>query len=239
MKKAGIIFILILCCTTKALAYNAAPENDEMVDLAALALESALTVDKWQVTIKEQIDHNGIQYKIKQLKNSYLVTTSEDENVIKYSFSDAHNSGEVNESYKVIIPKNKAYQAEIVGILSGKVWNNSISKIYQQKVNSMTEQFFTQSAKKFACLTTESNDTISSDYFFNKVKQKLNLQHISTQYDSIQNSMHEKIIYGYTSLWNQQITIMDKPMNVQLAVRADKNESTKFTIGTPILITEY
>ncbi|WP_099159408.1 YwmB family TATA-box binding protein [Virgibacillus ndiopensis] len=236
MKKTGLIFILLLLFTTRALAHT---NHDEMIDLATLVEESNLTIDEWQVTIKEQIDRNGIQYKIKQLRNSYLVSTSEDENVIKYSFSDVHKTSEVNETYKVIIPKNKSYKAEIIGVLSGEVWSNSIKKNYQKKLSLMLEQFFTQSAKKFACLTTISNDTISSDYFLNELKQKLNLQHISTQYDSIQNSMHEKIIYGYTPLWKQQITVMDKPMNVQLAVRAGKNESTKFTIGTPILITEY
>lgn len=239
MKKMGLILILLLAVIVKATVGFSAPANDEIVDLATVAMENNLTIDKWQVTIKEQTNRNKAHDLVEKLKNSYLASATDDENIIKYSFSDVHKAGDIVESYMVIIPKNTKYESEIIAEIHGDVWDKSMEQQYDSTINLLPDYLFAKKAKRFSCLTAHSDGIMNSDGFFKVFNEKLDVQHISTQTDSIKKSTIEKNMYGYTPLWDQKITVMDKEVNVQVAMRERKNGDTKFTIGTPIVITEY
>ncbi|WP_164667589.1 YwmB family TATA-box binding protein [Virgibacillus doumboii] len=233
-----ILIIIILTATSTAAGIT---KNEEMTDLAAMVTEHNLAIDGWQVTIKEQMTAE----KVKQLmdilreKNSHLVSSTEDENTIKYSFSYAHKTNDMSENYNVVIPKNKAYDAQFIAVMKGNSWNDSIEKTYFTRLNSIKSAFFGENSTKFACLTTTLSDKIKSVYFFNRVKELLNLKNIRSQNDTLKQSMIKEIKYGYTPMWNQKLKIGDKPMNFQMAIKKSQSGNTKLTIGTPILITEY
>ncbi|MGY0691234.1 YwmB family TATA-box binding protein [Virgibacillus sp. FSP13] len=239
MKKIVLMVVLLLILFTKTVVGYTASVTDEMIDLASAVIESEIGIDNWQVTIKEQISHEKANNVANKLKNGYLVSTAEDENIIKYSFSDVHKSDDLDESFKVVIPKNTNYQAEVITVIRGDFWNESVEQAYISTKNALPDYLFSKDAERFACLTTDSSGTIDSDYFLNEFSEKLNVQQKLTQTDKIKNTSVGKILYGYTPLWDQKITIMDKSMNVQIAINESKDEGTKFTIGTPILITEY
>ncbi|ASK62093.1 hypothetical protein CFK37_07915 [Virgibacillus phasianinus] len=239
MKKIAIILILILFMTNHVSAHNKPLSQGEMIQLANLTASSKLTIDHWQVTLKENIPKARLQDYINEWKNSYLDTYSEDENVIKYTFRNVHKNENLVESYIVIIPKNSSYQSELIAVVSGQDWNTTTKHKYQELQKSIIRHYFSENATKFACLTTASDDTIKGVYLINSVKEKLQLQQITTQTDNVEKSMHKKIIYGYTPLWTQNFNILDKPVNVNIAITNTTNGETKLTIGTPILITEY
>lgn len=239
MKKTGLFLLLLLALLTKTVFGYTTTADDEIVDLASVVLENNLAVEDWQVTIKEQVTRAKADKLVQQLKNSYLASTTNDVNVIKYSFSDAQKQKSVVESFKVIVPKNANYKAEVIAVIRGDYWDQSIKQAYYSTINALPESLFTKQAKEFACLTTESNGTISSDDFLKAFMNELKVKQILTQTDNINHSTVGKIIYGYTPLWNQEISIMDKTMNIQLAMNENENGDTTFTIGTPILITEY
>ncbi|WP_106496063.1 YwmB family TATA-box binding protein [Lentibacillus sp. Marseille-P4043] len=239
MKKIVLIVVLLLILFTKSVVGYSASVTDEMIDLASAVTESELAIDNWQVTIKEQISHEKAYDVTNKLKNGYLVSTAEDENIIKYSFSDVHKSDDLDESFKVVIPKNTNYQAEVIAVIRGDFWNESVEQAYISTKSALPDYLFSKDAERFACLTTDSSGTIKSDYFLNEFSEKLNVQQKLTQTDKLKNTSVAEILYGYTPLWDQKITIMDKSMNVQIAINKSKDEGTKFTIGTPILITEY
>jgi hypothetical protein len=239
MKKIGLIFILLLAVLMKAAVGYSDSANDEIVDLATIVMENDLAIDKWQVTMKEQTNRNKAHDLVDKLKNSYLVSTANDENIIKYSFSDVHKADDIVESYMVIIPKNTMYEAEVIAVIHGDVWDDSTEQKYDSAINSLPDYLFTKKAQRFSCLTAMNNGIMNSDVFLKILNEKLDVEHISTQTDSVKKSAVEKNMYGYTPLWDQKIKIMDKEVNVQVAMRESKNGDTKFTIGTPILITEY
>lgn len=239
MKNSVLIFMLLLVVCAKTAAGYSAQANDELIKIAAIVTENNLSVEKWQVTIKERISRDEANSIIKQLKNSYFGTTSEDENIIKYSFSDVQKTNSIVESYKVIKPKNDKYNATVISVIQGDDWNQSIKEEYQTAMLSLPSFLFTKDADKFACLTTDKSDTMSGDNFFDKLTRILDIQHISTQYDSVEKSNHGKMYYGYTPLWNQKFMINGNPMNVHMAINKGENGMEQFTIGTPILINEY
>ncbi|MFZ3578576.1 YwmB family TATA-box binding protein [Virgibacillus sp. DJP39] len=239
MKKIALIFIFFLLITTHVSAYNTNLTNDEMIQLAGLTKKTGLEIDEWRVTIKENIPKEKLMEHVNTLKNSYLASYSEDKNVIKYSFGSVQKSDAVYVRYTVIIPKNEDFKAELVSVISGKNWNEEVKNEYIKLHKSIVLQYFTENSIKFSCMSTKSSDTMKSDYLVEFLKKKLKLQHITTQQDNVDRAMNKKVITGYTQLWNQKLNIMDKPMNVNIAITDTKNGKTKVTVGTPILIIEY
>lgn len=239
MKKIGLIVILILLVTNHVAAQNKTVSQDEMTQLADLTTEANVKVDKWQVTFKENMTKESLLSLIDEWKNSYLDSYSEDENVIKYTFRNVHKNADIVEYYTVIMPKNSNYQSELIAVLSGENWNEKVEDRYLDLQDAIYEQYFTENVTKFACLTTESNDTMKGVYLVDLLKKELQLSHITTQIDNVERSMNKKNIYGYTPLWKKNFKILGNPVNVNIAITNTTNGETKLTIGTPILITEY
>lgn len=239
MKRFLLILLIMLITTTNAAAYS--NKQEEMASLSELVTENDLIVENWQVTIKEQMKIGRINRLMKKLQqeNSYLFSSEKDDNSIRYSFRNIQKDKSISETYNVLIPKDTKYKAQLIVVIEGNSWSETIEKSYFRKVNLLKKEFFSENSTKFACLNTTLSDKMSSDYFFKKMKESLNLLYIKTQVDTVENSTIKEIIYGYTSLWGQEIITMDKPMNLQMAIKNSENGTTKLTIGTPILITEY
>lgn len=237
MRKIVFIACLFLFITTNTMAQDIG--SDELVDIASFVTNHELKVDQWEVTMKEKIDKGSIPSIIKTLSASYTVKKTADKNSVKYFFTDAHNSADVTVFYNVIIPKDGRYNAELTAVIAGSGWDESVKSGYKKKQDLISHQLFTESVKTYTCLTTQDDAIIDSDSFLREFAYYLNLQHEETQFDTVRNSTHEKVIYGYTSLWNQKFSINGTKMNVQIAVTNGDNGNPKYTIGTPILINEY
>ncbi len=214
-------------------------ERDEMIDLADFTVENELAIESWQVTFKEHIEKQKAEKIIRDFKDSNLVTMTEDDNVIKYLLRDVHKNQGFSVLYSVVVPKNQAFETEIIVVIEGSLWNEQIKEDYLAIKQSMKDNLFTNSLQSFACLTTKDNGIIKVDSFVQKIEEYFNLQHMMTQFDTIENSTHEKLIYGYTDIWNQHYFIEGAPMNLQIAVVMDEEMNLNYTIGTPILIHEY
>ncbi|SFB26618.1 TATA-box binding [Lentibacillus halodurans] len=217
-----------------------AKQTDELTDIASIVTEDGVSVDSWQVTIKEEMNRDAIEHITNKLQdeNSYKATRTEDEKAVKYSFERAHKKMNISEMYNVVIPKNAMYDAEFVAVLQGEHWNDSIADFYINRVEDIQATYFTTESTKFACLTADVDAKIEIAYFLNQLKQTLQLTNIQTQTDNVETSKVKKIVYGYTPLWEQEIT-MQKPMNLQMVVQNGTHDSKRVTIGTPMLINEY
>lgn len=239
MKKVALIFILILGITSQVSAHNKTSTQDEMTKLADITIQSDIEIDQWQVTFKETMEKDRLQSIINKLENSYLDSYSENENVIKYTFRNVHKNAGIVESYNIIIPKNSTYKPELISVISGQNWSQTVKDRYLEIQKSTFQQYFTENATKFACLTTVSSGIIKSDGLVDLLKEKLQLEHLTTQIDNVEKSTNKKMIYGYTPLWEQNFNILGKPVNVNIAITNTTNGETKLTVGTPILINEY
>lgn len=237
MRKFAFISLLFLCITSEAAADHM--QSDEMMELASVVTDGDVSIDNWQVTLKENMDKTEIHDILIELKNRYLATVNEDENSIKYSFENVHHSSGISVIYNVIIPKDRMHDAELIAVMEGTHWNTSIEEDYQSILDTNVKQYFTKSAEVYACLTTDNGGIMNDEVYLNELMDRLSLQHMETQFDTVENSTHEKIIYGYTPLWDQKITIGETPMNLQIAVSESGDGDSTYTIGTPILINEY
>ncbi|WHX26015.1 YwmB family TATA-box binding protein [Virgibacillus halodenitrificans] len=236
-KKVALISILLFFITTETIAKQA--YEDELTDIANTVLENNLTITSWQTTIKQKIDRKKIDDLILDLNNRYLVTRKETEKSLNYSFESTHKSSEINEQYNVVIPKDNMYSIEFIVVIKGTKWSHETQEKYVRKLKKISDRYFNQTSKKFACLTTSNDGIIKGDYFLKDLTKKLHIQHVHTQYDNMVNSVHKKILYGYTPLWSEKIVVKNTPMNVQVAVKQHEDGTQTYMIGTPILINEY
>ncbi|MFD1362038.1 YwmB family TATA-box binding protein [Lentibacillus salinarum] len=238
MRKSALI--LTICFIMVINSGVAAEQADELTDLAAVVMDNDLSVDSWQVTIKEEMDADTISRMLDkiQAETGYKVTGTEDENAVKYFIEDTQKKSGITETYNVVIPKNPLQDAQLIAVLEGEDWDSAIADVYFTRLETIQSTYFTNKSTKFACLTTNVDDKIDNAYFFSQLKESLHLKHIDMQTDNVKNSTVKKIVYGYTPLWEQEIT-MKKPMNLQMVVQNSTHDGKRITIGTPILITEY
>ncbi|WP_100009903.1 YwmB family TATA-box binding protein [Lentibacillus sediminis] len=238
MKKTGMIsLLLLLLLTTKAAAV--VPYSDEMTDLAAIVQAQDLRVENWEVMIREDLAREEAKQVIADLKNSHKVTTDKNENRVKYSFVSRQKTDGITEQFNVVIPRDEQHSARFIGVLKGTYWSEQVKASYLKKAPGMKAEFFSESTQKFTWLKAKNSGIINNDYFLQNVTEILGVQHVLTQHENNANSVHEKIVYGYTPLWKEKISLNNTPMNLQIAVKEDAKGNPAYIIGTPILIHEY
>src|SRR5699024_9705914 len=114
----------------------------EIIDFANAVEKQDLTIEQWEVTVKEETSRAKAKEQVKQLNNRYAAATQKGEDVVKYSFQDTHNSDDLSEYFKVIIPEDPEYNAEIIAVISGENWNETIKKRYVSTINALPEKMF-------------------------------------------------------------------------------------------------
>ncbi len=214
-------------------------KQDQLTDIANFITTQQLEVQQWQTTMKESISRKRSEQLVDDLEGHFNKLVTEDEKKLKYSFQDTRFSDQFNVLYNVIVPKQKQYEPEIVVVIKGSIWSQEIEEFYKNTVTTIENLYFSDSMKKFACLTTAGNDIISGDYFLSTLTEHFKVQQTKTQFDTVKKSTHKKIIYGYTPLWAHKISVNNFPMNLQVAVTDNGSDYPTYTIGTPILINEY
>lgn len=213
--------------------------NDELMDIASFVEDIDLGIAEWQVTMKEQFSQQKADALLEQLHDEFHVTSETDEQRTQYSVAYELENGKMEIGLHLIYPKNKAYKAELIGVIKGTNWHKKIEEVYVQQAQDMYTTYFTKSSRRFACLTTQDNAIIGNDYFFEKLIEKLDIVQMKTQTDSIKDGLVKKNIYGYTPLWGQLIMTSNEKVNVQIVAKENDSGEVNFVIGTPILINEY
>ncbi|RYG71311.1 hypothetical protein EU245_14535 [Lentibacillus lipolyticus] len=235
-----IAFILSIILVIMANAASASGQTTKMADLASIVSEAGLQTTEWQVTVKEEMDRDTLNRYIERLqaKNDYISSSEEGENSILYLFEYGQDQSSISEYYQVVIPKNPAHQAEFIAVFKGDSWGAKTASAFHSRMMHIKDTYFSSKSTTFACLTAPIDGKLGSVYFFDKMKASMNLTVTQTQQDTVKKSNMEKIVYGHTPMWNEEI-VMDKPMNVQMVLKNDESGKPTLTIGTPILITEY
>ncbi|MGM8211401.1 YwmB family TATA-box binding protein [Virgibacillus sp. W0430] len=236
LKLTGFITSLIILFSS--IGANQTPEQEELNYLASFILENNLDVAEWEVIYKDKRKVKTVQKLVRKIKDSHLVTVSENENTIKYVIEDRNKTETFNVQYSVLISKQATSYAEVHAVISGTSWNNAVRDAYRS-FSQTKNKFFTRTSQKFTCIKTKDSGIIEIGVLLTNLDDKLNLLHIATQTDTVEDSTHKNIIYGYTPLWEQKMLINSKPLNIQIVEKeADENQSN-LTIGTPILVNEY
>src|SRR5699024_13650 len=104
MKKIGFILMLFLIIPIAAIAKD--EDANELEAMAAFVADNDLTIESWEVTIKEKVKQDQLQDIIENMKDSHLVSTTEDENAIKYKLRSTHKNADVSVIYSAVIPKD-------------------------------------------------------------------------------------------------------------------------------------
>lgn len=239
VKKSIILAILCLFVANTVVAQTHDRSDNELLDLVYFMIAEDASILEWETTWKESISQARTDDLVETLSRKYHQHVTKDEQKIKYSFEDSHIYKGFNVLFHVIVPRQKHADAELVVVIKGDGWYSDMEKNYFNTVLNLQKEYFTSSVKKFACLTTKGNGIISSDYFLNKLTNYFQIQQKQTQFDTVEQSTHKKIIYGYTPVWERKISVNDTPMNIQIAVEENGSDNPTYVIGTPILINEY
>ncbi|AXI10619.1 hypothetical protein CUC15_17485 [Oceanobacillus zhaokaii] len=234
-----LFIVLVLLFPINTMAKSTA--SDELIDLTNFSISNKLTIEEWQVIIKEQLEKNTAVDIVRELENSYKVTMSEDENIIQYQTEATLIKDIFSISYRVLLPKDNLSHPELIVILDGYFWDEYVMEIYQETIESLNRNYFSGRESIFSWLKINQDDIIEDGTLEDGIINYFNLQEVETQFDNIENKKNviKKFIYGYTPLWDNKIMINNTAQNMQIAITEDEKGNTDYIIGTPILIHEY
>lgn len=237
--RSFIIYLFILLIILPSASAAQINQTDEMTDLAEAFVTNDLSISSWTVTMKDQMNQEKAEHIIDQLSNQYTVEKTTDDGSEKYHVHDASSSDGIDIQYAVVVPDSAHYKSEVDVTINGGKWNESIKNAYIKHKDSLEESIFNGNTETFACISSKNHDTIDNVRFVNRMQETLQAKTVMEQTDNVEDSMIEEITYGDSSLWENQMTIDEKPVNLQLVVKKMSNDGYQLTAGTPILINEY
>lgn len=211
--------------------------NDQLIDMATDLAQKKTEIETWNTTIKEKIDPNEIPHLLNKLQEQYSVTKEENEKIIKFIANDPQEKKAYNEQYSVVIPKQHNQNPELTIVLEGDRWNEEVERTYQLKMDAILSEYFTNSKQIFSWLTFTDDGKMNSNAFFDEMIVEWDIENAKVQSDS--NLENRNVLYGYRPVWSEYIRMQNHSINIQIAAVTDKNGTTTYTIGTPILIHEY
>ncbi len=237
MKKTVILLFII----TSMFMTGATPNEpvDPLHTLTKIAEENTWAITNWEVMLKESISKTNFNDILNDVRNSHLVTRTEDENSIKYILFDEENTTSIHVDQTIIVSKTEHEHIELIAVMKGSDWNEEIQSEYDQTSGKLNDSFFQDKPDEFTCIEVIEDDTIENRAVIDVLTESLQLEHVEEQDDPLEMSKHKKIKYGYTPLWNEKFVIQGIPYNLQIVATQGDSGKLAYTIGTPILMNEY
>ncbi|WP_017471029.1 YwmB family TATA-box binding protein [Amphibacillus jilinensis] len=133
-----------------------------------------------------------------------------------------------------IVKSRKQQQLMLNYHLSGDVVELFENKDLYNQFKSLIGTIYTNNMHNYACVQLTGNGIIDGGYFFEKLQSDLMITEVNrlVEEDFI-------VVSGLSDQFKSEIPVEDAGMNVQIASRIGRDGETTFTIGTPILTTEY
>jgi|GEM_PF-4504420 len=237
--KKGLIHIIIICLFFMITSSANGQKTDELIVLTGLIVDSGLQIDEWTVTIKEKMPTTEAKQLLKSIGTTHNISKTETDELIKYQAVQIKEENDFTNTYELAISKNEPLVSDVSATIRGESWDDDIEAHYKEYSDKIRQKNFTENSRVYTCISTRDSDIINFVYIIEQITRKLDLENVSTQTDTINNSPHKQFIYGYTALWEEKIVVKTVPTNIQIVVESAENGKENMIIGTPILINEY
>lgn len=208
------------------------PSLHELEKLLELAAEQDVNLSNWQITIKENREIEQIDRFIKLLEG-YNFSKDKNSSSTKWQGNRQEKNG-INESILIVRTSQEYNKYQISYTIGSQKSTSDILFLSEEKVNTVTNKFFTENAQYFACIELWKSGIIDIACFLNFVESKFNMSLVE---EVKETSL--KTWTGLTPVWNNELKYDNKEINFQIAIRKQIEDRTTIQIGTPILINEY
>ncbi|UOQ45361.1 YwmB family TATA-box binding protein [Halobacillus salinarum] len=211
------------------------PSGLPLDEFVSFAEGEHLKITSWSVTMKENVSKERAAHLQQQLRADLPQGTLTEQNGLKARkwILNRHKSGNFDESFVLILPRNSNDLPEMVYTLSSEGTASLTAINLDKYVNLMKRRYFTKNVTIFSCLKANASDMINDVLVYQKFKNAFN---IATIEEVIENSWTSRS--GYTEQWGNALPLAKDQMNVQFATRT-LGGKTNITIGTPIISAEY
>lgn len=234
------ILILVACLLVFAtIQLQAGSHNDqwtkELKEITNVMQANQLSVDHWSIQLRENIDQDQLAsyiLSINQVFSETDMTITSSNQAKKYQWIP-HKKDGIAESIIIVVSKNTS-DAELIYTLTAETQRTIKQVIAASKIDIGLSKIFSDKIKKYTCASIEIDGMIDSVYFFERIQETLRVREIHRL-----NEPDFIVLSGYVQQWETFIPSAGDQMNIQMAARYGAEGKTTFTIGTPILTTEY
>lgn len=207
----------------------------ELVEITDAFEAEALQVKTWQIMIREQIDKKempDMMQAISQIGFSSSYTTETSKKAIKYKWNSQIEDSSIESI--IMVTSKRHNTVDVIYKIESVEAGNLDQHYIEDRIHLLLENVFSEDMTKFTCVSTEVDAIINSDNLFDRMIERLDVKEI----DEIDETDFI-VMSGFTGKWEAAMPSLNNSMNIQLAARKGLNGKLNFTIGTPILTTEY
>lgn len=239
-----IIQIMILTCFILIFIGNntsVARKNELDIEKLAYAVQVQRgTIIEWSLHTRELAEQPSQKWTVTKLKaifSDWDWSSSYTEG--NKTVTGIKHHGNIEEKIKVVTADNKDDIVSYASYeISGKMWDNNMSKKAEMLFRSRTETIFNKNQKPvvFSCIKGIFNE---DDEFAQSQMNGLLSSLLATEKEAL---IEEDFISisAYSSLFSQSLSLHGEEMNLQIGLRkSNSGQGTYFTVGTPILTNEY
>ncbi|MFC0274854.1 YwmB family TATA-box binding protein [Metabacillus herbersteinensis] len=229
-----IIFISIFFLINHFSSVYSMPSFKELEDIKNVAEVSNVEIKKWKVYIKDTKSNISLQRVKNELRDifnkdvGYSWEKEEDEH--HYQATGVIEKGNIIEKVIIsVLPSKKGYtitytyQLMVEGDIDSNVLNQTNILFDFEKNN------------RFLTVEGVTNGRTSNSLLSGKILDFMEGEKVE--------ELNEKgflSVSGYTGKWKNQLKLANQNlMNIQIGIRKLNEETSKVTIGTPIIISEY
>lgn len=231
MRTLGAIIIIT---TYLLIPVSNQTEIDKLTELINITELEQLDLENWQILIKESFEQDELNAIIGKLVEVGFNETETLEETESSAINRWERNNEQHTYETVIIVHSSRTERIDVSYQMESIKPIFDEKTVKKQLNQSIGNIFTDASRNYTCVKLVVDDIMNEVSLFEKIIDRLAINNI----DSLEEEDF-MVVSGYTDQWDNAIPVGDSLMNIQLASRKSLGGKITYTIGTPILTTEY
>lgn len=204
--------------------------------LMQLMEELELPVTSWETVHLVKIPVTELQQLVPQLKEQYDIVKEVENGATIFMLYPKKTSAWIEHTLRIVQHEGTS---TLQFVFSGTEWNNEIETYYKTLTANLQNHNKFNNHEYSTCIKVEEDDIIINGLLNDEIWDKMKVVHKEEYTETLQHSNYEKEIIGYTPVFQQEITVNNDAINLQMIIKNTKKNKKELIIGTPVILNEY
>jgi len=233
MRKISVI--LLSLCIFFQMNVKATSEHDITLLMETIA-DFDIEVAEWEVTHIVKMSREEAKQILLHMEGEYVIVKEVKDQSTTYNGQPKNKLASIDQQIRIV---EQAGKSTLQMTLSSNQWNEQVEQYYKLLTTSLQNDVNLNEIRSYTCVKVSDSDIIINGLLNDEFWSKLKVVHKSEQKETLQHSLYEKEIIGYTPLFQQEMIVNNDAINMQMMIKNTRKNKKQLIIGTPVILNEY
>lgn len=230
-----ITVMLLSLCIFFQMNVKATSEHDITLLMEAIA-DFDIEVAEWEVTHIVKMSPEEAKQILLQMDEEYVIVDELGDHSKIYSGQPKNELASIDQQIRIV---EQAGKSTLQMTLSSNQWNDQVEQYYNLLTTNLQNDVNLNEIRSYTCVKVSDSDIIINGLLNDEFWSKLKVVHKNEQKETLQHSIYEKEIIGYTPLFQQEMIVNNDAINMQMMIKNTRKNKKQLIIGTPVILNEY